>query len=39
VKKSPSFAHLCVISHLFGTVRYVFEMSEAERLNFGHGKN
>ncbi|CAF1421797.1 unnamed protein product [Adineta ricciae] len=34
LKKSPSFTHLCVISHLFGSVRYVFEMSEAERMKF-----
>ena len=36
-KKNPSFAHLCVISHLFGTVRYVFQMTEAERTKFCGG--
>ncbi|CAF1265098.1 unnamed protein product [Adineta ricciae] len=30
---NPSFNHLCVIVHLFGTVRYVFEMTESEREN------
>ena len=38
-KKNPSFTHLCVISHLFGTVRYVFRMSEAERTKFCGGND
>ncbi|CAF2823323.1 unnamed protein product [Rotaria sp. Silwood2] len=33
-KSNPTFAHLSVIIHLFGTVRFVFEMSEAERTKF-----
>ncbi|CAF1682774.1 unnamed protein product [Rotaria magnacalcarata] len=33
-KKNPSLAHLCVIVHLFGTIRYVFQMSESERTKF-----
>ncbi|CAF3932192.1 unnamed protein product [Rotaria sp. Silwood1] len=33
-KNNPTFAHLSVIIHLFGTVRFVFEMSEAERTKF-----
>ncbi|CAF2055845.1 unnamed protein product [Rotaria magnacalcarata] len=37
-KNNPSFAHLCVIVHLFGTVRYVFEMSPSERTTFFDGK-
>ena len=38
LKNSPSFAHLCVISHLFESVRYVFEMSDEEKLKFSGGK-
>ncbi|CAF4919206.1 unnamed protein product [Rotaria socialis] len=33
-KNNPTFAHLSVIIHLFGTVRFAFEMSEAERTRF-----
>ncbi|CAF1039962.1 unnamed protein product [Rotaria magnacalcarata] len=33
-KKNPTFNHLCVIFHLFATVRYVFQMSEFERTIF-----
>ncbi len=36
-KNNPTFAHLSVIIHLFGTVRFVFEMSEAERTKFCGG--
>lgn len=36
-KKNPSFTHLAVIVHLFGTVRYVFDMSESERIKFCGG--
>lgn len=36
-KASPSFTHLCIIAHLFGTVRYVFQMSESERVKFCGG--
>ncbi|CAF4056259.1 unnamed protein product, partial [Rotaria sp. Silwood2] len=32
--KNPLFTHLCVIVHLFGKVRYVFQMSESERTKF-----
>lgn len=38
-KGVPSFTHLCVIVHLFGTVRYVFQMSRSERMKFFDGKN
>ncbi|CAM4975240.1 unnamed protein product [Rotaria socialis] len=31
---SPSLNHLCVIIHLFGTVHFVFQMSDAERTKF-----
>lgn len=36
-KYNPSITHLCVIVHLFGTVRYVFEMTEGERKKFCGG--
>ncbi|CAF3700147.1 unnamed protein product [Rotaria socialis] len=34
---SPSLNHLCVIIHLFGTVHFVFQMSDAERTKFCGG--
>jgi hypothetical protein len=36
-QNNPSFNHLCIVTHLFGTVRYVFQMSEAERKKFYGG--
>lgn len=33
-KKKPSLAHLGVIAHLFGNVRYIFQMDETERAKF-----
>ncbi|CAF0877778.1 unnamed protein product [Adineta ricciae] len=33
-RNNPTLAHLAVIIHLFGTVRFVFEMSQAERTKF-----
>ncbi|CAF2107947.1 unnamed protein product [Rotaria magnacalcarata] len=33
-KNNPTFNHLCIIIHLFGTARYVFQMSESERTKF-----
>ncbi|CAF1523780.1 unnamed protein product [Adineta ricciae] len=33
-KRNPSLAHLGVIVHLFGSVRFVFQMSETERIKF-----
>ncbi|CAF3379778.1 unnamed protein product [Rotaria sp. Silwood2] len=35
--KNPLFTHLCVSVHLFGKVRYVFQMSESERTKFCGG--
>ena len=36
-KNNPTFTHLGVIAHLFGTVRYVFEMTKSERMTFCGG--
>ncbi|CAM4833084.1 unnamed protein product [Rotaria magnacalcarata] len=36
-KYNPSFNHLCIIVHLFGTVRFVFQISEAELTKFCGG--
>jgi len=33
-KNKPSLAHLGLVAHLFGKVRYIFQMDETERAKF-----